>query len=118
MYPAAADAVLVIHLLFILWVIFGGVLTRGRPLLTAVHLVSCIWGVLVEILPLTCPLSVAETWLEVRAGVPGYHGGFLLHYLDLLVYPDVPPLVLSVAAVIVGAANFVVYWNRWHRRVQ
>src|SRR5579863_4562621 len=118
MYLAAADAVLALHLLFILWVIFGAALTRRRPLLTALHLASLIWGVLVEILPWTCPLSLAEIWLERRAGLHAYSGSFLLHYLDALVYPDVPPLVLSIAAVVVCGANLLIYFNRrrcWRR---
>src|SRR5438128_8169757 len=48
-------------------------------------------GTLVEILPWTCPLTWAENFLETRAGIAPYQGGFLLHYLDALVYPNIPP---------------------------
>lgn len=116
MYLAAAIVVLAIHLAFILWVIFGAFFTRGRPVLRWLHIVSFVWGLLIEIYPWTCPLTFAENWLELRAGMAPYQGGFLLHYLDALVYPNVPPLLLTVAAALVVAANIAIYWRRWLRR--
>jgi hypothetical protein len=115
MYSAAAVVVLGLHLAFILWVIFGAMFVRTRSLLTLLHLLSLVWALLVEIFPWTCPLTFAENWLEQRAGVVPYQGGFLLHYLNLLVYPNVPPIVLTIAAVLVFAANVAIYWNRWTR---
>jgi hypothetical protein len=115
MYRAAAILVLAAHLAFILGVIFGALFTRGRPLLRRIHIVSLVWGLLIEIFPWTCPLTYAENWLEQRAGITPYQGGFLLHYLDSLVYPDVPPLLLTLAAVVVVAANFAIYWRRGRR---
>jgi len=94
-YFALASAVLVLHLLFILWIAFGVLFTRARPLLRWLHLGSLVWGVLVEILSWPCPLTPAENWLRTRAGLGPYQGGFLLHYLDALVYPDVPPGLLT-----------------------
>jgi hypothetical protein len=115
MYLAAAILVLIAHLAFILWVIFGALFTRGRPLLRRIHIVSLVWGLLIEIFPWTCPLTFAENWLEQRAGIAPYQGGFLLHYLDALVYPDVPPMLLTVAAVVAVAANVAIYLRRGRR---
>ena len=115
MYLAAAIVVLAVHLAFILWVIFGALFTRGRPLLRWLHIVSFVWGLVIEIFPWTCPLTFAENWLEARAGMAPYEGGFLLHYLDALVYPSVPPLLLTIAAAVVVAANAAIYWRRWLR---
>jgi uncharacterized protein DUF2784 len=115
MYRAAAIYVLGLHLAFLFWVVFGALLTRGRPVLSRLHIASLAWGLIIEIAPWTCPLTYAENWLEARAGATPYQGSFLLHYLDSLVYPDVPPWVLTVAAVAVVAINVVVYWRRWRR---
>jgi hypothetical protein len=115
MYLALAIIVLTMHLAFILWVVIGVFFTRGRPVLRRLHIVSLVWGLLIEIFPWTCPLTFVETWLEQRAGFKPYQGGFLLHYLDALVYPNVPPLLLVVAAAVVVAANIGVYWRRWLR---
>src|SRR6266581_7254742 len=104
-YSALAIFVLLLHALFILWVIFGALLTRSRPVLRWLHIASLVWGILTELLPWPCPLTLLENCLEGKAGVEPYQGGFLLHYLDKLVYPDISVTVLTVAAVVVCVLN-------------
>ena len=72
MYSALAVAILGLHLLFILWIVFGATFTRRRPL---------------------------------RAGIAPYQDGFLLHYLDVLVYPNIPPGLLTGIGVAVCIIN-------------
>jgi hypothetical protein len=108
-YIALADVVLFLHGLFIAWVAVGVLFTRNRPVLRWLHIASLCWGIAVEALPWMCPLTLLENWLEGRAGVEPYQGGFLLHYLDKLVYPDIPVVWLTVAAVVVCAANLGFY---------
>ncbi|HUO25313.1 MAG TPA: DUF2784 domain-containing protein [Candidatus Aquilonibacter sp.] len=108
-YQVLADCVLSAHLLFILWVIFGAFLSRGRRWLRGLHIACLLWGVLVEITSWPCPLTLLENWLEVRAGVSPYHGPFLLHYLDKTVYPDISPTLLTIAGVGVCASNLIYY---------
>jgi Protein of Unknown function (DUF2784) len=108
-YSTMAAGVLMLHLLFILWVIFGVVLAHRRPLLRWLHVASLIWGILIEVFPWSCPLTVLENWLEARAGVAAYQGGFILHYLDALVYPDVSVLGLTIAGILVCAVNLGYY---------
>ena len=118
-YSVLAISVLLLHALFILWVVFGALLTRARPILRWLHIASLVWGILTELLPWPCPLTVLENWLEGKAGVEPYQGGFLLHYLDKLVYPDISGTVLTVAGVIVCALNLGFYgrqiWIARHR---
>jgi hypothetical protein len=117
-YVALATAVLFLHALFILWVIFGALLARSRPVLRWLHIASLVWGILTEVLPWTCPLTLLENWLEGSAGIAPYQGGFLLHYLDKLVYPNIPANMLTFAGVIVCVANLAFYarqvWISWH----
>ena len=109
LYSALAAAVLGLHLLYILWVIFGALVAVRRPTLRLFHIACLIWGVMIELLPWPCPLTILENWLEVKAGVTPYQGGFLLHYLDKLVYPDVSVIWLTVAGVAVCVFNLVLY---------
>ena len=109
---ALAVFVLLLHALFILWVVFGAFVTRSRPLLRWLHIVSLVWGILTELLPWPCPLTLLENWLEAKAGVQPYQGGFLLHYLDKLVYPDISATALTVAGVLVCVLNLALY-GRW-----
>ncbi len=118
-YSVLAIPVLFRHALFILWVVFGALLTRSRPILRWLHVGSLVWGILTELLPWPCPLTLLENWLEGKAGVEPYQGGFLLHSLDKLVYTDISSTILTVAAVIVCALNLAFYGRQfWIARLQ
>jgi Protein of Unknown function (DUF2784) len=118
-YSVLAIAVLFLHALFILWVVFGALLTRSRPILRWLHIASLVWGILTELLPWPCPLTVLENWLEGKAGVEPYQGGFLLHYLDKLVYPDISASLLTVAGVIICVLNLAFYGRQiWIARLR
>jgi hypothetical protein len=109
---AAAAIVLAVHLLWILWVIFGAFWTRGHPFLTAFHLASLVWGIIVELAPLDCPLTLVEQFFEAEAGVNPYSGGFLVHCLDRVVYPDVSESLLVYIGVAVCVVNLLIYARR------
>ena len=118
-YSVLAIFVLLLHALFILWVVFGALLARSRPLLRWLHIGSLVWGILTELLPWPCPLTALENSLEAKAGIQPYAGGFLLHYLDKLVYPDVSATVLTIAGVIICALNLGFYgWQMWIARLR
>ena len=119
LYPALAVSVLFLHVLFILWVVFGAFLTRSHPILRWLHVGSLVWGILTELLPWPCPLTVLENWLEGNAGVEPAQGGFLLHYLDKLVYPDISSTMLTIAAVIICSLNLAFYGRQiWIARLR
>jgi hypothetical protein len=118
-YSGLAVCILFLHALFIVWVVFGALVTRSRPLFRWLHIISLIWGILTEVTLWPCPLTLLENWLEQKAGVEPYQGGFLLHYLDKLVYPDISATVLTVAGVVVCAFNLAIYGRRaWRVRSQ
>ncbi|MGB6134902.1 MAG: DUF2784 domain-containing protein [Acidobacteriaceae bacterium] len=106
---ALAVLVLAIHLTWILWVIVGALFTRGRPWLTGFHIASLTWGIIVDTGPWPCPLTMLEQWLEARAGLPTYSGSFMVHYLDAIVYPNVPVGVIIGGAIAVCGANLLIY---------
>src|ERR1700757_2514074 len=108
-YSSLAISVLFLHALYILWVVFGALLTRSRPTLRWLHIASLVWGILTELLPWPCPLTVLENWLEGNAGVEPAKGGFLLHCLDKLVYPDISATALTIGAVIICVLNLAFY---------
>jgi len=111
-----ASLVLAIHLGWILWVIFGAFWTHGRrPFLAALHILSLMWGIVVELSPLPCPLTIAEQFFERKAGVETYRCAFLSRFLDRLVYPDLPEAVLVTTGVAVCWVNLVAYLWRYRK---
>jgi hypothetical protein len=111
-YRILAEIVLAFHLAWIVWVITGAYFTRNRSFLAAFHIASLIWGLLVELGPWPCPLTLVEEFFEERAGIDPYHGGFLVHYLDSIVYPNLPESFLIAAGVAVCVVNLLVYVQR------
>ncbi|MFH2124220.1 MAG: DUF2784 domain-containing protein [Pseudomonadota bacterium] len=87
-YRIAADAILLLHLSFTLFTILGGLLVLRRPSLLGVHLAAVFWGVVIEWADWICPLTPLEKLLRERGGEAGYAGGFIEHYVTLLLYPD------------------------------
>jgi Protein of Unknown function (DUF2784) len=105
-----------LHATYIAWVIFGAFFTRGRPRLAALHLATLMYGMIIEIFGFWCPLTALETWLEACGQVSAYRGPFLLHYLDAVVYTDIPPNLLLAGAVAVCIMNLWIY--AWRLRVR
>jgi|SRR5215831_6992193 len=111
----AACLVLTIHLAWIVLVIFGAFWTRGRPAWSVIHIAALFWGILVEVTPWPCPLTLVEQYFETRAGWTAYQGSFLLHCLDATVYPNLPGWAVTIAGVAVCALNLVIYGWRWRK---
>ena len=86
-YRALADAVLVLHLGFVLFVVLGGLLVLRWPTLAWLHIPAAIWGVLIEFTGWICPLTPLENSFRERGGEAGYSGGFIQHYIQPLLYP-------------------------------
>ena len=83
-----ADALLALHGLFIVWVIFGGVAVVARPVLAWLHLPAVVWAVWISWSGSICPLTPWEQSLRQAAGQAGYEGGFIEHYLTAAIYPQ------------------------------
>jgi hypothetical protein len=113
-----AITILWLHIAWILAVLFGVIFTRGRPVWTTLHVVSLVWGIVVEVGPWPCPLTMAEQYFEARAGMHAYQGSFLLHYLDRIVYPNLPWWLVGSVGASICAINLGIYaWRfyRWRR---
>ena len=101
--------VVLIHFLFILFVILGGVVSFYKPKWVFFHLPALTWGVLVQILHWPCPLTPLEMYLRQQSGQGAYDEGFLQHYLLAVIYPDglTPHLQLFLGGLLVVLNLFV-----------
>lgn len=110
---AAAIFVLLAHLVWIAFILFGALFTRGRPRWITLHILGLLWGITVEAGPWPCPLTLAEQYFETRAGLAVWQGSFLLRFLDATVYPSFPALAVTIAGVSVCALNLAIYGWRF-----
>jgi hypothetical protein len=112
-----ADALVVVHLAFIAFVVAGGLTVLRWPRLAWLHLPAVAWGIFAEATATTCPLTPIENAWRRHAGDAGYPGGFVDHYLVPIVYPaGLTPRMQLALAFAVAAINLVVYAAVLRRR--
>jgi hypothetical protein len=110
LYQILADLVVLLHLLFIIFVVAGGLLALHRGWWTLLHLPSMIWGVYIEFSGNICPLTPLENHFSRLAGKEGYSTDFIDHYLIPIIYPATltreMQIFLGLLAIVI---NLVVY---------
>jgi len=114
-----ADLVVVVHLAFVLLVVFGGLLVLRWPRLALIQLPAAVWGVVIEWAGWICPLTPLENSLRARGGAAGYGGGFVEHYLLGVLYPAGltrnVQIVLGLTVLLVNAIAYGLLLARWRR---
>ena len=120
LYRLAADAVLLLHLAFVVFVALGGFLVVRWPKLAWAHLPAVAWAALVEFSGWICPLTPLEIALRHGAGDAAYTGDFVEHYIVALLYPESltrdMQIKLGIAVVLLNAVIYGVVLRRQHRR--
>ena len=119
-YRLLADAVVLLHLAFVVFVVFGGLFVWLRRWMAFVHLPAATWGVYIEFSGRVCPLTPLENHLRALAGGAAYSGDFVERYLIPVLYPadlrrDVQ-IGLGLFALAVNAGVYVHAWRRSRAR--
>lgn len=115
-----ADALVIVHLLFVAFVVAGGFLLVRWPKLAWLHLPAAAWGAYIEFTGGICPLTPLENRLRVLGGGSAYSGDFVERYLLPVLYPGNLTLPLQqVLGGVVVAVNLLAYalaYRAWRRR--
>jgi hypothetical protein len=115
LFAALAFVTVLLHLAFILFVVFGGFAVARRPRLAPVHLASAAWGAYVSLAHRICPLTPLENWFRRQGGGMTYRGDFLEHYLLAIVYPRGltagMQAALGVGVIVLNAAVYAWIWR-------
>ena len=125
-YLIAANALLLLHALFVVLVVFGlllffiGKLVHWRWVrnfwLRLAHLAAIAIVVLQSWLGIICPLTVWEMGLRSKAGGSVYGDSFIAHWVQTLLYYDAPGWVFTLFYSIFGALVVIAwYWVRPQR---
>jgi Protein of Unknown function (DUF2784) len=116
-YRILAELVVGLHVLFVVFVVAGGLLAIRWPWVAVVHLPAAVWGALIEFRGWICPLTPLEKSLRAAAGQAGYEGGFIEHYLLPVLYPAgltrSVQLVLGSLVIVLNLGIYgVLLWRR------
>lgn len=110
LYRLLADALVVLHGAFVLFVVFGGFLVLWKTRLAWLHIPAALWGTYIEFTGKICPLTPLENHFRQLAGERGYAEGFIEHYLIPLMYPDgLTQDIQTMLGLVVLAINLVAY---------
>lgn len=110
-YRMAADGVVAIHFAWILFLIGGAVIGRRVRWVMWTHLAALGYSVLLQVFSWICPLTYLELWLWNRTPSGSYSGSFIAHYLEQLIYMDIPRGLVFVLTGIVIVTSTVVYYH-------
>jgi hypothetical protein len=110
LYRLLADCVVLAHAAFVAFVVLGGLLAWRRHGLAWLHVPCALWGAAIEYGGWICPLTPLENTLRARAGLQGYAGGFVEHYVIPALYPVglTRPAQLLLGTLVL-AVNLVAY---------
>jgi Protein of Unknown function (DUF2784) len=116
-----ADLVVVVHSLFVLFVVFGGLLVLRWWRVIYLHLPAVAWGAFIEFAGGICPLTPLENSLRRSAGLADYEGGFVEHYILPVLYPNGLTrniqLVLGVIVIAINLAIYTLFVTRRRKRL-
>jgi len=109
-YKLSADAIVLLHLAFVIFVVAGGLLVFKWRRVAWLHLPAVVWAVLLEFRGWMCPLTPLELKLRASGGQAGYSGGFIEHYILPALYPaELDNMTQAAIGSLVIAVNIAVY---------
>lgn len=102
----AAETVLALHTLWVVFLVGGVLVVRGHPWAERLHVGGLVVNLVLDLTGLPCPLTIVENALRLRCNPPcAYQGSCITHYLagifPVLAWPGVQAwagvLLLGVA---------------------
>lgn len=112
-YRILADAVVLIHFLWILFLIFGAVLGRRVRAVKILHVSGLAFAFIIEVFNFYCPLTYIEVWARSRQDPSlTYSGSFIVHYLEMMIYIEIPRYIAASLTIFLCGFNAWFYTRR------
>ena len=111
-YKIIADIVVLLHFLWIIFLVFGALIGRRHKVVKVLHILGMGFAIIIQIFGWYCPLTYLEVWLR-RTYDPlhGYAGSFIINYVQKLVYIELPgnTILLATIFLVLGSAFIYMY---------
>ena len=116
MYEIAANLILFVHFIFIIFVVFGAFLFFASAKILFIHIPAFIWGSYITLTNSTCPLTYLENWSLNKANLATYSDGFIQNYLVPIVYPanltkDLQ-IYFGIALIVINLVIYAFIYNK------
>jgi len=116
-YKILADIVVVVHFLWILFLIFGAFFGVRKKAVKVAHISGLFFAVTIQVFDWYCPLTDLEAWLrQKQAAGLSYKGSFIVHYLEEIIYIEVPRMTIVVLTLVLCIFNGWVYLRGRRRK--
>jgi hypothetical protein len=108
-----SDFIVLVHFLWILFLIFGALLGVRNKTIKYIHLSGLFFAILIQVFGWYCPLTHLEFWLRSRHDPSiGHAGSFIIYYMERLVYLEIPPTGILLATIGLVAFNLWIYLRK------
>lgn len=115
-YQIIADLIVILHFIFIIFALVGGLLVLKWRRVAWGHLPAVLWAAFIEFTGGVCPLTPLENWLRLKGGNGAYQSEFIENYIMALIYPAaLTPQMQMLLGLIVITINLAVYAGVWRR---
>ena len=110
LYGLLAETVVILHFMFILFVVLGGLLLLWSKKAAWLHIPAAIWGTTVEFTGWVCPLTPLENSLRIGAEGKRYNVGFIENYMIPVIYPEIltPGIQIALGSSVI-LINIIIY---------
>jgi TRAP-type uncharacterized transport system fused permease subunit len=112
-YKILADFTLLIHLLWILFLVFGALPGIRSKAIKVFHLLGLFFALIIHTLGWYCPLTYLEVWLRAKHDPNlAYAGSFIVHYVEKMVYLQLSRNLILILTIFWVGFNVWVYLRR------
>jgi hypothetical protein len=128
LYKILADIIVIVHFVWILFMLIGFIFTLygffwkrffDKWLFRILHLFGIAYVSLLAILGKYCPLTIWENTLRIKHdSTLTYPGSFMIHYVEKLVYPDIDPLIIIIPTTFIAVFTVAVFIIRPPKRIR
>jgi predicted branched-subunit amino acid permease len=112
-FKILADIAVFVHFLWILFLIFGAFFGRKNRLIKIFHISGLAFAFVSQLFGWHCPLTHLEFWLRAKhSPALAYSGSFIVHYLEKLIYIEIPPYLILILTILLCGFNLWIYMTK------
>jgi hypothetical protein len=113
LYKILADIVVLMHFLWIVFLISGAFLGIRNRAIKIFHISGLAFAIVIQIFGWFCPLTDLEVWLRAKHDPSlAYTGSFIIHYLEKLIYIEISPVLIFTLTLLFAGFNVWVYLRK------